>query len=114
MSNIGISNTNTSQVDANVTMPGPTGVVGDMKTNPMANPNIPQNDVGSTQHVGREVTEVTRPGTKAFENKQEVLEKSDPERQKLDSDVLKAVMVHGNPSGANLQTNPSVSAEYGK
>ncbi|MDR2432888.1 MAG: hypothetical protein LBD34_04015 [Puniceicoccales bacterium] len=114
MSNIGISSTNTSQIDANVTTPGPTGVVGDMKINPIANPNIPQNDVGSTQHVSREVTDETRPGTKAFENKQEALEKSDPERQKLDSNILKAVIVHGNPSGANLQTNPSVSAEYGK
>ncbi|MDR1528543.1 MAG: hypothetical protein LBS22_03100 [Puniceicoccales bacterium] len=114
MSNMGISNTNTGPVDTNVTMPGPTGAVGDMKANPTANPNIPQNDVGSTQHVSREATEVTRPGTKAFENKQDALEKSDPERQKLDREVLKAVMVHGNPSGANLQTNPSVSAEYGE
>ncbi|MDR0742353.1 MAG: hypothetical protein LBE98_02720 [Puniceicoccales bacterium] len=114
MPTIGISNTDTSQVDANVTNPGPTGVVGDMKTNPAANPNIPQNDVGSTQHVSIETTEVTRSGTKAFENKQEGLEKSDPEQQKLDSNVLKAVMVHGNPSGANLQANPSVSAEYGE
>ncbi|MDR2776447.1 MAG: hypothetical protein LBB17_00140 [Puniceicoccales bacterium] len=114
MANIGISSANTGLVDANVTKPGPTGGIGDMKTNPIANPNIPQNDVGSTQHVSIETTDVTRPGTKAFENKQEALEKSNPEQQKLDSDVLKAVMVHGNPSGANLQSNPSVSAEYGK
>ncbi|MDR0693080.1 MAG: hypothetical protein LBF49_00700 [Puniceicoccales bacterium] len=93
------------QIDANVIKPGPTGVVGDMKVNPLANPNIPQNDVGSTQHVSRESTEITRPGTKAFEGK-----------QKLDSDVLKTVMLHGhgNPSGANPQANPSESAEYGK
>jgi hypothetical protein len=114
MSNIGITNTNTSQMDANVTKPGPTGVVGDMKTNPTANPNIPQNDVGSTQHVSIETTDVARPGTKAFENKQEALEKSDPDRQKLDSSVLKAVMTHSSSNGANLNDNPSVSAEYGK
>ncbi|MDR1233277.1 MAG: hypothetical protein LBJ75_03400 [Puniceicoccales bacterium] len=114
MANIGISNTNTSQVDANVIMPGPTGVVGDMKKNPTANPNISQNDVGSTQHVSRETTDVTRPGTKAFENKQEALEKFDPEQQKLDSGVLKAVVAHSGSSGVNLNTNPSISADYGK
>ncbi|MDR2779032.1 MAG: hypothetical protein LBB16_01960 [Puniceicoccales bacterium] len=112
MANIGISNANTSQVDANVCIPGPTGVVGDMKTNPVANPNISQNDVSSTQHISREMTDETRPGTKAFENKQEDLEKSDPEQQRLDSGVLKAVITHNNSSGANLIANPSVSAEY--
>ncbi|MDR1173469.1 MAG: hypothetical protein LBK24_01595 [Puniceicoccales bacterium] len=105
MANIGISNTNTSQVDANVIMPGPTGVVGDMKTNPAANPNISQNDVSSTQHVSRETTDVARPGTKAFENQQEAA---------IDSGVLKAVVAHSGSSGVNLNTNPSISADYGK
>jgi hypothetical protein len=106
--------TGTGPVDANVTIPGPTGVVGDMKVNPMANPNISQNDVGSTQHVSRETTEVTRPGTKAFENKQEAREKFDPEQQKLDRDVLRVVVTHGGSSGTKSHTNPPVSAEYGE
>ncbi|MDR1890594.1 MAG: hypothetical protein LBQ23_00205 [Puniceicoccales bacterium] len=116
MSNVGISNTNTSQIDANVLMPGPTGVAGDMKKNPAANPNITQNDVSSTQHASREIGDVTRPGTKAFENAQDAMKKSyeyvDPEQQKLDSSVLRTVITHSN--GTNLHTNPSASAEYGK
>jgi hypothetical protein len=113
MSGARIPSTDTSQVDANVIMPGPTGVLGDMKTNPVANPNISPDDVGSVQHASRETTDVVRPKTKAFENKQEKLKELDPESQRL---LLKAVMTHSNPNPieTNPQINPTESSQYGE
>ncbi|MDR1433072.1 MAG: hypothetical protein LBI61_01880 [Puniceicoccales bacterium] len=92
----GIAGTAVGQIDANVVTPGPTGVVGDLKTNPLANPNIPRDDVSSTQYVSIEITENTNPGTVAFYNQQQGMKQAadytDPD---LDSNIQKVVAKHG-------------------
>ena len=91
-----VADTASGQVDANVVLQGPTGVVGDMKKDPAANPNITQDDVSSTQYMSRETTENTNPATIAFYNQQQGMKEAadylDPD---LDRQVLQVLAKHG-------------------
>ena len=101
----------TSTVTSNVNVPGPTGTVGDIKKNPVANPNISQVDTTSTQHISRQTTDVGDTRTKASDNKKEDLstaaENVSPVDVETNRAITRAVLSHGNSTQIGSMTDVS-------